>query len=172
MHYNQKNKQTGFTIIELMVTILIGGILMSIAIPGFTGMQRNNCMTTSTNQMIVSLNLARSEAAKFNDSVNISAINVVSSSNEWGEGWEVWRDIDNDNVQDNNELIYTSEIDCAGLTIDDTNDDSVYVYRPDGFIDSATTIQVCDPGETGERGRQINISATGRPNVNAQFTCS
>ena len=174
MHYNQKNKQTGFTVVELMITILIGGILMAIAMPGFRGMQRNNCMTTSTNQMIVSLNLARSEAAKFNDSVNISAINAADANNEWGDGWTVWRDLDNDNTQDANEVIYRSDLNCPGISMNDTGNDGMYVYGGDGFIDSAATVQVCDGDTTvsGERGRQITVSTTGRPSVNSQFTCS
>lgn len=172
MHYNQKNKQTGFTIIELMLVILVGGIIMAIAIPNFRSMQRSNCMTTSTNQMIVSLNLARSEAAKFNDNINLTAASGGNATNEWGAGWIVWRDVDNDNTQDADEIIYRNDIDCGSLTVNDTGNNTTYVYRSDGFINNAATLEVCDPNVTGERGRQINVSVTGRPSVNSQFTCT
>lgn len=173
MHYNQKNKQTGFTIIELMLVVLVGGIIMAIALPNFRGMQRNSCMTTSSNQLVVSFNLARSEAAKLNSEINITATNSTNTSNEWGSGWTVWNDIDDDNTLDTDETIYRGQIDCTSIVMNDTSNISTYVFTPDGFIDTAATVQVCDSDNSiaGERGRVISVSVTGRPSVDS-FTCS
>ena len=54
---------------------------------------------------------------------------------------------------------------------DTTANDTIFIYEPDGFIDSAGTFSICDD-RTGETGRQISISITGRPSTNSEFTCS
>ncbi|MCZ6761931.1 MAG: prepilin-type N-terminal cleavage/methylation domain-containing protein, partial [Gammaproteobacteria bacterium] len=54
----------GFTLLELMITLLIAGIILSIGVPSFRGVMQNQRMTTATNEMVMSLNLAKSEAIK------------------------------------------------------------------------------------------------------------
>ncbi|PKM34904.1 MAG: general secretion pathway protein GspH, partial [Gammaproteobacteria bacterium HGW-Gammaproteobacteria-10] len=55
-------KHTGFTLIELMMTIAIGAIILTLGIPSFMETIRSNRLTTRTNELLTSLNLARSEA--------------------------------------------------------------------------------------------------------------
>ena len=54
----------GFTLIELMVTLTVMAILLSIAAPSFTSLMAANRMSTQTNEFIGALNLARSEAVR------------------------------------------------------------------------------------------------------------
>ncbi|MGH8081328.1 MAG: GspH/FimT family pseudopilin [Lysobacter sp.] len=54
----------GFTLIELMVTIGIGAILLTLALPSFTDSIRSNRVSTATNQILATINLARAEALR------------------------------------------------------------------------------------------------------------
>ncbi len=44
-----RRPQAGFTLVELMMTILAGAILLTIAVPSFQTMIRNNRLATQVN---------------------------------------------------------------------------------------------------------------------------
>lgn len=66
----------GFTLIELMVTIAVAAVLLAIAVPSFTSVINGNRLTGEANELVASLQLARSEAVRRNMQVI-----VCSSSN-------------------------------------------------------------------------------------------
>ncbi len=57
-----QSKTKGFTLFELIVTIAVAAIIVSVGIPGFTSFVQNNRAVTHTNDLVTALNLARSEA--------------------------------------------------------------------------------------------------------------
>lgn len=108
----KKKTSSGFTIIELMMTIVIGGILLAIAIPSFTNMSKNNCLTTKANSMVSALQLARSSAITLHADVTAGGLcrmdanndgiadGACSNTNEFGGGIVVFRDLDGDGLAD------------------------------------------------------------------------
>src|SRR3569832_2414901 len=54
----------GFTLVELLVTISIATILVTLAVPSFSDFVKNNRMITLTNDFVTALNVARSEAIR------------------------------------------------------------------------------------------------------------
>ena len=57
-----RNRTAGFTLIELMVTMVILALVATIAIPGFGRLIDNNRLVSGTNLLVSSIKLARSEA--------------------------------------------------------------------------------------------------------------
>ena len=61
----------GFTVIELMITVLVAAIVLGVGIPNFQEFLANNRMATSANDVITALHAARSEAVKRRANVSI-----------------------------------------------------------------------------------------------------
>ncbi|UCH54408.1 MAG: GspH/FimT family pseudopilin, partial [Pseudomonadota bacterium] len=66
-----RSKTMGFTLIELIVTIAIVGILLAWAIPNFRTLIMNQRLATSANDFIADTSFARSEAVKRGGNVGI-----------------------------------------------------------------------------------------------------
>ena len=168
-------KQTGFTLLELMLAITIAGILAMVAIPSFTYITRNNCMTTTATSIVTSLQFARSEAIKRRDDVFVTAGPpggaAGSDDNEWGAGWHVWTDLNNNGSYDDGEELRVTAPTCTSILDESSADLTEFTYGSDGFIDNQATFEVCID-RTEESGRRVNISATGRPSTTTGFTCS
>lgn len=81
-------KVLGFTLIELVVTVTIAMVLVSIAVPSFRTLTQNNRMTTQINDLIADLSYARSEAIKRRTNVSIctSSDGVTCTGGSWTGG--------------------------------------------------------------------------------------
>lgn len=82
----------GFTLIELMVTITVLGILIALAAPSFSKMLQDNRMITIASELQSSLQLARAEAIKRKADVqlcksNSDASDCSASGTDWQGGW-------------------------------------------------------------------------------------
>lgn len=76
--------QDGFTLVELMITILVAAILATAAFPSFKELITNQRIKSTSFDLMSTLNLARSEAIKRNAQVTIAPAN-----NDWTQGWTV-----------------------------------------------------------------------------------
>lgn len=81
---------SGFTLIELMITVSILGILLGIGLPSFVTFINNNKITAEANSLIYSLHMARSEAIKRGTYVQVK----LAFINDWNSlsGWKVIAD--------------------------------------------------------------------------------
>jgi len=59
-----KSRRAGFTLIELMVTLSVAAILMAIAIPNIRNFLSNNRLSSGVNDLLHSIQVARTEAIK------------------------------------------------------------------------------------------------------------
>ncbi|WP_129140913.1 MULTISPECIES: GspH/FimT family pseudopilin [Modicisalibacter] len=81
------NIEGGFTLIELLVTIALIAIVSGIAVPSFSGLIRENRLSTSTVNLNTALRLARSEAIKRNQQIVLCGIDKCDG--DFSAGWQL-----------------------------------------------------------------------------------
>jgi len=168
--YKTMNRtQTGFTLIELMIALTIAGILVTMAVPNFRDFVMNNRLSAATNDFITTLAMARSEAVKRGEGVTIcsSTDQATCTDTAWNQGWIVM-------VTSNNEILRVHEPLDSAISLTNAATNKSIEYRPTGFLNAGTanTFDICD-SRTGETGRQIAISGTGRPtNITPYPVCA
>jgi type IV fimbrial biogenesis protein FimT len=85
-----KQRQTGLTLVELMVTLAAAIILLAVGLPFFGGMVANNRAVAEANGLLTSFRLARSEAVKRASYVAVAPTSVSA----WDAGWLVYEESD------------------------------------------------------------------------------
>jgi type IV fimbrial biogenesis protein FimT len=175
---------SGFTLVELVITVSVLALLASFALPGFTAIMQNNAMTASANELITAFTLARSEALKrespvticWTDSANADAPDC-GDGNGWHSGWLIFADEDADGAFDDDEDVIRRQVGLAGrnITIQVRTTaaplDTALTYLPTGFPNFTTTrpggrnMLFCDQRADDDVARVINMSQTGRPAV-------
>lgn len=89
-------KTTGFTLIELIVTLAVFSIVVAIAIPNMSSFLDSNRRAANINTFITAMNLARSEAIKRNTDVSLCVRNTAGTgcdtTKNWENGWIVFID--------------------------------------------------------------------------------
>jgi len=67
------NPQRGFTLWELLVSLLVVGILLGFGVPSFLEFQRNNAITAAANDLVSGVMAARSQAVQLQVPVTLCA---------------------------------------------------------------------------------------------------
>ncbi len=190
---NEKT-QRGFTLLELMVTLLVAGIVLGIGVPNFMEFQRNNAMIAAANEMISGLYLARTEAVKRQLPVTLCGspdplIAAPVCGVGGNGGFIVFVDENNNGVigdpTDGNAEVDAGEVvllqrDNPGGTINVSGNGGQYVaYGTNGFLvqtapgqadPSTTAMLYCDERGNKNTGGQssarvVNVAVTGRAQV-------
>ena len=107
----------GVTLIELLISLSIGVVLLAGAVPAFRGLLEQLRLTTTTNELVLAINLARTEATSRHGRVAIAP----QASGEWSSGWHVFIDRNDNGVLDPDEAILrTFEAIPARMTVSAT----------------------------------------------------
>lgn len=154
---NMDVKYKGFTLIELMITITVLGIIVAIALPGFKSIIDGRKLVGATDNLYAALQYARSEAIKQNSDIQFQV-----NAGAWCFG------IDDDGA----------DCDCT-VPATCTVDGAVKVYNDSDFGDvvlsNATVNQIIFDARNGEpdtagnftfglpdnRSKTVNINAIG-----------
>jgi type IV fimbrial biogenesis protein FimT len=93
------DKEPGFTLVELLITIVVLTILLAAGVPAFQSFIKNNRVTGQANDLISAIQLARSEALKRGENIVVCASSdqaTCTGKDTWTDGWIVFSDLDRD----------------------------------------------------------------------------
>ncbi len=163
----------GFTLIELMTTLAVAAIILSVGVPSFRAIIMDNRLVSQANQLVTSIKIARSAAVRYQRNATVCASSnfdaaspTCSASSDWSDGWIVWVDKDRDATTDADEVISVFGPIHNASTL--TSGAPGFTYDARGFgTTGAADLTLCD-SRTGETGRLIRVNAVGRTNVQRQ----
>lgn len=177
------NRQAGFTLLELLITLIVAIVLMAVAIPSFVSFIQSNRVTGLTNQMVTALNVARSEAIRRVEAVELCVYNGdpedpdCAGDANWARGWVV-RVATGD---DRGTVIRVWELDTpAGVTLarlESGSSQNVVQYDPRGRVVTLAQGERmlwrvqgnrCTAGAAG--ARMVEVNRVGRPQAR-EGTC-
>lgn len=170
--------QHAFTLVELMITIAVAAILLTVAIPSFRGTIQNNRITAQANDLVGALNLARAEAVARGTAVTACASTdgtTCSETTTWNSGWIVTIDTGEPTATTVTEgaLIRVWGKLSGGATL---TGPKFIRYLPtgsanvDGTAYQTATFTHRIPNCTGDQGRDITVNSVGRASA-AKASC-
>ena len=108
-----KQRDSGYTLVEILVSIAVVSILAAIAIPSFKYVTTSNRITTEVNTLLGDMQFARAEAIKEGRSVTVCEANntytACGGSTSWDNGWIVFMDLNGDGVWQAGESILRTQ---------------------------------------------------------------
>lgn len=152
-------RSTGFTLIEMLITLVIASILLGVAYPAFNNMVNNNRLASTANSFIGALAIARNEAINRGQSVSVQA-KTPQADNEWGGGWTV--ELPDPNNPGSTIVIRDfASLDQQSITLDSSNDVSTITFNARGFLTPTQqdTVDIQIPNST--TSRLVTVTASG-----------
>lgn len=176
---------SGFTLIELIVTLTIAAILLALAAPSMTSFIRRDRLVTQANELVADLSLARSEAIKRGFRVTICKTTDASASpplcitgNDaapWTNGRVIFVDTDGDGQVTGTEAVVRVREELTGAQGngnrllgdgDASGTANRIIFNAVGAtsLNGPTNWILCDNRGASE-GVAIAITVTGRPRI-------
>jgi type IV fimbrial biogenesis protein FimT len=173
----------GFTLLELMTTLSVVGIVLAVGVPSYLTVIRNNRAAANANELVSALTIARSEAVRRGDRVSLCrSSDGASCGGTWTDGWIVFVDgAANDTA--------TPVVSQVIQTWPAPDGEASVVTRSNGSDVNVTWVRFLPRGDTrtteplpltyniqiddcvGNAARNIEINAVGRTSV-TRVACS
>jgi type IV fimbrial biogenesis protein FimT len=154
-------KQGGYTLLEALVTMAIALLLTVMAVPSMSGLVANSRQTSGTNELLIAINVARSEALKRHRHVTIcksaNGSTCGTTGVNWHDGWIVFANSSSANVsqrESGEELLYVSPALGGDADIQPNTAAANFIsFRPNGRSATSGLFTWCDSrGSSHARG--------------------
>ncbi|MFV7769305.1 GspH/FimT family pseudopilin [Shewanella marisflavi] len=147
----RKNKK-GFTLVELMVTVAVAAILLTIGVPSLTSVYERVRVNNNIEKINNILAFARNQAISYGATVNVCAYASDSScGTDWGKGIRIYietvdktlRVIDNFN---NNDVVSGPEAELTFSSEGLSPSNGTFIYCPSGKANASKSVTVNPSG--------------------------
>lgn len=174
--------RAGFTLIELMVTLAVAAIILTLAVPSFVSFVRSQRATTQANDLLVALTFARSETLKRGEPIAVCATTdatasppACSGNDAWSGGWLVFVDDatggTSGEFDSGSEELLRVHGALDGNTSLSGGGSAAVRFLSNGLVEASAAFTLKPQGCTSEQQRAIDVSPTGRAEVQRE-TCS
>jgi len=160
-HDRVLHPRRGFTLIELIVSVTVAGILAAIAVPAFSNFVQNDRDVAQVNSLVESLNYARGEAVKRDASVTVCPANAAGTACSGGANWYGgWVVVDSNPADPPLQSVPPL---AGSNTITATGSTTGITFISSGLVtpSALTTFAVCDP-RGAAYALEVEVNSTGR----------
>ncbi|AXR07215.1 GspH/FimT family pseudopilin [Salinimonas sediminis] len=156
------NKQRGLTLVELMITIAIAAILMTIGAPGISSMLQQNRIIADINNLSAVARAARFSAVDEGSNVVLCPTKDYNScTGSWQEGKMAFIDSNSNGNRENGEAMIAA-VDQVSGTSTVSGISGTLTFRPDGSISNQAAIVVCPTSGDAKQASALILSLFGR----------
>jgi len=165
-------RDSGFTLIELMIAVALVAILLATAVPALDDFTNDARQTGAINDFISSIHIARNTAITTNSRVTMcaSASGANCEAASWDSGWIVFADLNSNGSLDAGETIASASAAVDGLNIQSGEFPAALMHRPNGramtnaLTGNSGEFTVCD-FRGAEHAKVILVELSGRPRM-------
>lgn len=173
-----KTLHKGFTLVELMVTLAVAMILITVGIPSLTSMYEDSRAQGALENIESAFLLARSQAVSYGSRVTVCPMKGSICDGNWTDGFSVF--IDNGTlgtidatagIQDT-VLLVVDKFDTKDFIKSDFNSLS---FTPDGLTQRAGNGRIiyCPGSTTNDSARAVDVGLSGRmQRIDASVNCN
>jgi type IV fimbrial biogenesis protein FimT len=161
-------RASGFTMIEMLMTMAIAAILLGLAVPSFRYVTNSNRIAGEINGLLGDLQLARAEAIKEGRNVTVCvSANGTSCTNStsWQSGWIVFSDPANVGIVDAGETVLRVQKPFSGSDTFTSNGIIKVTFNREGYaagIANGTLITLHDSTSTSAWTRCLTLNLIGQ----------
>ena len=159
---------SGFTMIELMMTVAIGAIVLVLAVPSFRYVTNANRIAAEINGLLGDLQFARAEAIKEGRTVTVCVSSNgtgCTGGTAWQNGWIVFSDPVNFGVVDAGETVLRAQKTFSGTDTFVSNGITSVTFNREGYaapIAAGTLLTLHDSSNTSAWTRCLSINLVGQ----------
>ena len=158
-----KSQQQGFTLIEILITMVIVAIVTSFAVPGMTRLINAQTAISQVSKINSAIAYARSEAVTRTSNIAICSSDdgaTCANSTTWSTGWIIYVDTDPlAGVQAGDEILkIQDDLSQSARLGADVN---AAIFDPLGQPDTAINFALCDRDATADFARRVTITRSG-----------
>ena len=161
-HGQIMQKKQGFTLLELIISMVIGALLLTIGVPSFKSLIEGNRILSAGSSIQHSLMFARSQSLSL---INYITVCPLKTDNTCGDDWINGLDVFIDNARD--KKFNDSDVKLKAAIPFNDSDTLVFsrtavTFTPDGQIsDDAAIFRYC----SGDRRTGVNIAFSGQAKI-------
>jgi type IV fimbrial biogenesis protein FimT len=160
----------GFTMVEMLSTIFIIGVLTAVAVPSFKFVTNSNRISAEANGLLGDLQFARAEAIKEGQTVTVcvstNGTSCAAGNINWNDGWIVFEDANGNKIVDANEAVlrYQPQF-TSSDTFDANNALAAVTFNREGFalgVTAGTLITLHTAPVNAQYTRCLSVNIVGQ----------
>ncbi len=162
--------QQGFTLAEVLTTLAVMSLSMSLVIPSLESITRSNQRAAAVNELVATMHLARSEAITRNTQIAVcpSRDGASCADAPWEAGWIRFEDANRNHRLDAGEAVLGAVRPQGGLEIRSERFQRSFAFLPSGRIgapgsDARTGDFLFCQGQATEAAQVVIVGVTGQP---------